>query len=108
MDDGTLGSDVSSLLHNLETVRRVGPTIDLLLNEDKCELVTDDDRVVAKMRAVMPNIRHIQCGDAVLLGAPVGETAVNTVLNSKLDVFRLLASRLTTLNPHMANDFYNR
>ena len=84
-------------------MRRVGPSIGLVLNEDKCEIVTDDVSVVASMKAVMPNIRHIASGEAVLLGAPVGdEAAVDSVLSSKLAVFRLLASRLTSLNAHDA------
>jgi hypothetical protein len=70
LDDGTIGGNVHSLLSDLETVRRVGPSIGLLLNEDKCEIITDDVSLVASLRAVMPNIRHIQCREAVLLGAP--------------------------------------
>ena len=51
----------------------------------------------------MPNIRHVSCGNAVLLDAPFGdETVVDIVLNSKLTTFRLLASRLTTLSAHDA------
>ena len=39
----------------------------------------------------------------MVLGAPIGdETADDIVLNSKLTTFRLLASRLTTLNAHDA------
>jgi hypothetical protein len=103
LDDGSIGGHVSSLLSDLATVRRVGPQIGLVLNEDKCEIVTDDVSVVASMKAVMPNIRHIPRSDAVFLGAPVGdETSVDTVLGSKLAVFRRLASRLTSLNAHDA------
>ena len=87
------------MLSDIETVRRVDPSIGLVLNEDKCEIVTDDVSVVASMKAVMHNIRHIPSGEAVLLSAPIGEeTAVDTVLSSKLAVFRLLASRLASLN----------
>ena len=46
LDDGTLGGRVSSLLQDLETVKRVGPTVGLHLNEDKCEIVTGDDSVI--------------------------------------------------------------
>ncbi len=103
LDDGSLGGNVSSLLCDLEAVRSVGPAIGLVLNEDKCEIITDDDSVVAAIRAVMPNIRHVPCGEAVLLGAPIGDsTTVDTVLNSKLTVFRLLANRLMKLNAHDA------
>ena len=70
LDDGTLGGHVSNLIVDLETVRRGGPTVGLVLNEDKCEIVTDDTIVVARMKAVMPNIRHIPRSEALLLGAP--------------------------------------
>ena len=103
LDDGTLGGRVSNLLQDLDTVLTVGPTIGLHLNEDKCEIITGDDSVVQSIRAVLPNIRHIPCAEAVLLGAPIGdETSVDTVLSSKLVVFRRLASRLTTLHAHDA------
>ena len=89
---------MSSLLYDLDTVRRVGPTIGLVLNEAKCEIITNDDNVVASFRAAMPNIRHIPSDDAIMLGAPVGsESSVDMVLNDKLAAFRLLASRLTSL-----------
>ena len=103
LDDGSIGGDVSSLLHDLNTVMRVGPSIGLLLNEDKCEVITSDDNVVACIRTILPSIRHVPRCEALLLGAPVGDgTAVDSFLNEKLTVFRLLASRLTTLNAHDA------
>ena len=94
MDDGSVGGDVSSLLYDLDTVRRVGPTIGLVLNDAKCEIITNDDNAVASIRAAMPNIRHIPSDDAIMLGAPVGnESSVDMVLSDKLAAFRLLASR---------------
>jgi hypothetical protein len=53
---------------DLETVKHVGLTIGLELNEDKCEIVTDDDSVAANVRVILPNIRHIPCGEVLLLG----------------------------------------
>ena len=50
----------------------------------------------------MPSIRHIPCSEAVLLGAPIGELSVDTILGSKLTNFKLLANRLTTMNAHDA------
>jgi len=98
LDDGSLGDHVSSLFYDLKTIRGVGPSIGRVLNEDKCEIVTDDISVVASMKAIIPNINHIPCSEAILLGGPVGdETAVD-----KLAVFRLLASRLTSLDAHDA------
>jgi hypothetical protein len=69
----------------------------------KCEIIAGVADVVASLKAVMPIIRHIPCHEAVLLGAPVGDrTSIDTALNSKLAVFRHLASRLTSLNAHDA------
>jgi len=77
--------------------------VNLVLNEEKCKIVTDDVSVVASVTAVMPNNLHIPCSEAILLGALiVDETAVDKVLISKLAVIRLLASRLTSLNVHNA------
>jgi hypothetical protein len=56
MDDGSIGGDVSSLLSDLETVRRVGPTIGLILNKDKCELITSDASGVTSIETAMPCI----------------------------------------------------
>ena len=103
LDDGSLGNHINRLLSDLEIVPRVGPTIGLVLNEMKCEIVTDDADVVASLKAKMPSTWHVQCHEAVLLGAPAGEqTAVHTVLSSELAVFHRLASRLTSLNAHDA------
>ena len=35
MDDGTIGGQLNDLLHDLDIVRRIGPTLGLQLNEDK-------------------------------------------------------------------------
>ena len=49
LDDGSVGGNVDSLLYDLETVKRVGLTVGLELNENKCEIVTDDDSVAANV-----------------------------------------------------------
>ena len=99
MNDGSVGGDVSCLLHDLDSVRRVGPTIGLVLNDAKCEIFTNDDNVVASIRAFMPNIRHIASDNVIMLGAPVGgDTSVDLVLNNKLVAFRLVTSCLTSLH----------
>ena len=64
LDDGPLGSVIIDLLHDLEIVRRVGPTIGLFLNDDKCEIVTNDVSVVESLKVAMPNIRRVSCGAA--------------------------------------------
>jgi hypothetical protein len=43
LDDGSIGGELRDLLHDLDTVRRVGATLGQLLNENKYEIVTNDD-----------------------------------------------------------------
>ena len=103
LDDGTIGGQLNDLLHDLDTVRRVGPTLGLQLNEDKWEIVTNDGNVASSFRAVMPNIQLTSCSDAILLGAPIGDiSAIDTIPTNKLIIFQCLASRLTTLGAHDA------
>ena len=44
----------------------------LLLNEHKCELVTNDMEVVKKFRVIAPTIIHVDVSQADLFGAPIG------------------------------------
>ena len=48
--------DVRNLLRDLETVRHVARSIGLLLNADKCEIITHDIAVAAIIRVVLANI----------------------------------------------------
>ena len=58
MDDATLGGDSDVLVTDFNTVGRVGQAIGIGLNEQKCEL-TSDDNIVDKFRAAVPAIIHI-------------------------------------------------
>ena len=103
MDDGTLGGDADVLLIDFNTVRRVGQELGLELNEQKCELITDDDDVVDKFRVDAPSILHIKTSQAVLLGASIGSTEeIDSTLSRKVAEFQRLTSRLKQLNAHDA------
>jgi hypothetical protein len=103
MDDGTLGGDVDVLIKDFETVRQVGSSLGLLLNEQKCELITDDKDVLDKFRSIAPSILHVSTSQAMLLGAPIGSNAaIDTILSKKLLEFRLMADRLKQLRAHDA------
>jgi hypothetical protein len=81
LDDGTVAGDADTLLREFELVKREGPRLGLILNERKCEIITDDLDVMARFRQIAPNIMHVLRDDAVLLGAPVGgNAAIESVL----------------------------
>ena len=69
IDDGSLGGEVDILIEDFETVRRIGSTFGLLLNEQKCELVTNDMEVVKKFRVIAPTIIHVDVSYADVLSA---------------------------------------
>ena len=102
LDDGSIGGHVNRLLSDPEIVRRVGPTIGLVLNEVKCEIVTDDADVVASLKAVVPSIRHIPCHEAVLSLQSATKQLSTQSSAVQLAVFRRLAGRLTSSNAHDA------
>jgi hypothetical protein len=103
MDDGSLGGEVDVLIEDFETVRRIGRAIGLLVNDQKCELVTDDIEVVDKFRAIAPSIIHVSTSKAGLLGAPIGSSdEIDVVLSKKITDFKRLACRLKQLCSHDA------
>ena len=62
MDDGSLGGEVDILIEDFETVRRIGSTFGLQLNEHKCELVTITTRKSKEIQGHRSNnylSRHI-------------------------------------------------
>lgn len=104
LDVGCLGNCIVSLLH-METVRRVSPARNLVHIEDKSAVVSDDLSVDATAKAVMSNIQPVPCDETMLFWAPVDESnSVETVLSCELTTFCLIASRLTTLKVHNAQN----
>ena len=95
MDDGSLGGEVDVLIESFETARCIGSTFGLLLNEHKCELVTNDIEVVKQFRVIAPTIIH------VYLGAPIGSLQeIHVVLTKKISHFLGLIYRLKQLCAH--------
>ena len=69
-------------------MRRIGSTFGLLLNEHKCELVTNDLEVVKKFA---PTIIHVDISQADLLGAPIGGLEeIDVVPTKKISDFQRL------------------
>jgi len=103
MDDGSLGGIIDTLLADWKMLLEEGRKIGLIINVAKCELVTDDEEVVRKFKAVAPAIKHVSTASAMLLGAPIGnQQCIDTVLTTKLQELRRLSSRLSLLNAHDA------
>ena len=103
MDDGTLGGEVETLLEDFRMLTLEGKNLGLVVNIAKCEVITDDEEVLQKIRDIAPSIQHVSTASAMLLGAPIGgNKSINDVLTDKLHKLHRLSSRLRLLNAHDA------
>ena len=99
-----MGGDVETLLQDFKMIQVEGEKLGLLVNEAKCEIITDDQQVVSSFRfrqiaPIAPTIKHVNSSSAMLLGAAIGGTeSMDSVLELKLEDLRCLSSRLSLLN----------
>jgi hypothetical protein len=103
LDDGALGGRVDELMQAFEYTRTEGAKIGLLVNERKCELITNDASVIQRFQSIAPGVNIVDPAVAILLGAPVGgEQSVDLILEKKLDDLKRLSNRLERLDAHDA------
>jgi hypothetical protein len=71
----------------------------LIGNPAKCEIITDEEKVLEKLMHIAPAIKAIKSYDPLLLGAPIGGMqSVDQALIDKLHELRRLSGRLVHLN----------
>ena len=103
MDDGTLGGDAENLVTDFLTIINTGKELGLIVNPQKCEIITDDMVIVEKFKSLTPEIIHTSPSVATLLGAPIGSNQGTAVaLFEKLKELKRLSENLQLLNAHDA------
>lgn len=109
LDDGSLGGDASSVFQDLESIIHSFSQIGLTLNFNKCEIFIPDSipatarsDIIAKFNSLTPNITELTKESLTLLGAPIFEDAIPSLVKSKLEHFTLTSRRLFEIKPHMA------
>ena len=103
LDDGLIGGRSEHLLNDLSTIRSRAADLGLVLNDSKCEIISNDVIVIDEFRREAPNILSTRCEEALFLGAPIGDQAsVTKSLDKKLIEFKRLCGRLQVLNSHDA------
>ena len=58
IDDGTIGGNLSDILHDIHIIKAKGEMIGLSLNETKYELITSDLEIMHAVRAILPSVTH--------------------------------------------------
>lgn len=79
------------------------------MNTSKCELyflprVTENQKqkLLKKINDMLPGIKVPSENELVLLGAPLTESAVNYVLEEKMQTLEIFFKKLSVLQPHFA------
>ncbi|KAK8720595.1 hypothetical protein OTU49_013221 [Cherax quadricarinatus] len=102
LDDGTLAGTKESLLHDLTQVMTRGQEMGLVLNPSKCEIISVSQQVINAVRSKLPGAAVIAPTNSVLLGAPLGSNATDTILRKKLEELRRMEQRIGNLDTHDA------
>ena len=103
LDDGTLGGPFQDVLNDLKLVEEEVASLGLHLNRSKSELVCDDADICDAMLREAPGLHVVSCSQGTLLGSPVSSTeCVDSAIQSKVEVLRLMGERLGNLTSHDA------
>jgi len=108
IDDGTIADTADVVLASLDHIIKESDRVGLSLNLKKCEFATispdasDRAAVMEKFHDYSPDIRCMPDNDTTLLGAPLTETSISTILNLKTNQFKTLSERLSTISAHSA------
>ena len=111
MDDGTLGGDVDCLVNDYLTIVndyftivQEGKEIGLVVNPQKCEIITNDLDIVQKFYSLAPEMVHTSPSVATLLARQLVLTKVllTFFVHGKLEDLKRMTENLKQLNAHDA------
>ncbi|GAV04658.1 hypothetical protein RvY_14912 [Ramazzottius varieornatus] len=108
LDDATLGGDLEQVCEDLRTVVRAGAALGLELNLGKCEVFafggTDREcaTAIAKVQIHCPGILLPQRSNLTLLGVPLFNEAIPSVLKAKRGSAELTKARFEKISSDQA------
>ena len=98
LDDGTIGGSLEDVHHDLLMVEEKAALLGLQLNRAKTELVCDDANTRDSMLSVVSELRAVCCGEASLLGTPIGGAElIDNTITSKIQKLRLMGDKFRFL-----------
>lgn len=96
LDDLTVGDDLTTLIRVVETIRETSATVGLNLNDSKSQIICSPS---AKIPQELLSFKRINPEDASLLGVPLSvDSALSQVLQSRIEWFKVISSRLAFLH----------
>ena len=90
LDDGNIGGCVEDVMHDLQLVEEEPGLVGLLLNHRKTELICDVASTRDTVLSVVSELRVNTCGQATLLGTPVGSVGtIDATITSEAEKLKL-------------------
>ena len=108
MDDGTIVGDLETVSSDFQSLSELATALGLRVNSSKCEFTCVSkstafvDVATKRLRRLAPGIRNTRLEGLELLGVPLHEEGIGAALQSKLQLFEDLTSRLGDLDAHDA------
>ncbi|XP_069174330.1 general transcriptional corepressor trfA-like [Procambarus clarkii] len=94
LDDGTIAGTIDYLMENIRKIREQEVTLGFFLNPSKCEVVSSNPDIEAKIRSALPKAHVIRAENSTLLGTPLGSNAIEEILDKKITGLRRMENRL--------------
>ena len=99
LDDGNLAGTPAQVLTDFQIIQSEGIQRGLQVNLEKCEVVGLSDTCDITL---FQHVHHVRVTDLTLLGAPLGEQAMSTILEKKISELTTMGSRLEWISAHHA------
>jgi hypothetical protein len=80
LDDGTIGGNLADLQAGFQKIEDQGQALGLYLNVDKSELISCDESAVTAVLSAFPGLQFIRAHQVTLLGSPLGQRAMDSML----------------------------
>ena len=99
LDDGTLGSNVDNVIHNLSIVEEIARQLGLRLNRGKSEVIYQDPGTLEKFLSVTPRFQVTSFEKVSLLGSPLSNYLDESIID-KVRPLRVLKDRDPFIQAH--------
>ena len=101
LDDGKLGGSEDDILHDLEAINNAADELGLVLNMQKCELITCSSMIRDSILSVSPQLQVIMPDYVSLLGSPLGDIAcICDTIQLKVSNLETMGARLQHMHAH--------
>ena len=102
-DNGTLGGSEDDILHDLEVINDAADELGLMLNVQKCELITCSSTIRDSILSVSPQLQVTMPDSVSLLGSLLGDIdCISDTIQLKVSNLETMGIRLQRMHAHDA------